>query len=106
MAGAECSKKNIGVISLLLVAATCFTYWPVTRAEFVNYDDPFYILINPKIQSGISLSGLRWALTSGYADNWHPLTWVSHMVDIEIFGLTPGGPHLTNLSLHIANSLL
>ncbi len=71
-----------------------------------SYDDPQYITENPHIQSGFTAQSVKWAFTSGYAANWHPLTWLSHMLDIELFGLSPLGHHLHNLGLHIAATLL
>ncbi len=91
------------VLLLVLVAAL---YSPVVYHEFVNYDDPDYVSANPRVLSGLSRSNLQWALTSGHASNWHPLTWISHQLDSELFGSAPGGPHLVNTLLHTANVAL
>src|SRR5207249_1697060 len=61
---------------------------------------------NPIVKGGITLTGLKWALFSAYASNWHPLTWISHMLDCEFYGLKPWGHHLTNMLLHTVNSVL
>jgi tetratricopeptide (TPR) repeat protein len=68
--------------------------------QFTSYDDPTYVTSNPHIADGLTLRSLQWALGSGYAGNWHPVTWISHMLDIELFGLSPWGHHLTNVLLH------
>jgi tetratricopeptide (TPR) repeat protein len=79
---------------------------PVRHNQFVDYDDETYILLNHHILSGITYESLTWAFTSGYAANWHPLTWLSHLLDIELFGINPVGHHAHNLALHIASTLL
>jgi Flp pilus assembly protein TadD len=93
-------------ISLLLVATTWLAYYPVSRLPFICLDDPQYVTANPQVQAGLSLEGLKWALGTGHASNWHPLTWLSHMLDSQLFGPQPTGPHLTNLLLHVAATLL
>jgi len=67
---------------------------------FLPLDDPTYITLNPIVRQGLSLPGLRWALTTFYADNWHPLTWLSHMMDVSVFGMDPRGHHAVGLALH------
>ena len=99
-------RSAIFVICSLLVLATWVAYWPVTRHQFVNFDDPHYICDNPHVKAGLTWSGLLWAFQSGYASNWHPLTWISHMVDCQLYGLNPAGHHLTNLLFHLTNTLL
>jgi tetratricopeptide (TPR) repeat protein len=74
--------------------------------DFVNYDDPDYVTENPMVTHGLTLKGLGWAFTHFYASNWHPLTWMSHMIDCQIFGVTPGGPHVMNVLFHAANAIL
>jgi len=93
-------------ICLLLAGVTLAVYWPVTRYEFVNYDDSDFITANPIIQAGVTARGFHYALSAEVARNWHPLTLFSHMLDCQLFGLRAGGHHLTSLLLHIANSLL
>ena len=88
------------VLCLLLVAATFAVYWPVTHYDFVNYDDPDYFTANPHVLSGVTAGNVVWAFTTGHASNWHPLTWLSLMLDVEFFGKGPAGPHFTNLFFH------
>jgi protein O-mannosyl-transferase len=94
------------LICLLLAAVTFVLYWPVTRADFINFDDNLYVTDNAHVQSGVRSEEISWAFTTGHAANWHPLTWVSHMLDWQVYGTNAGGHHLTNLLFHIANSLL
>jgi capsular exopolysaccharide synthesis family protein len=95
-------KKIICVLLGVLILAV---YWKVQYHEFVNYDDGRYITENKHIRD-FSKENFVWAFTSSYAANWHPITWLSHMLDIRLYGLNPKGHHLTSLALHIANSLL
>jgi Flp pilus assembly protein TadD len=94
------------VLCLLLVVVTLAVYWPVIRCDFVNYDDPDYFSSNRHVLAGLSWSNLVWAFTTGFSANWHPLTWLSLMLDAELFGKGPVGPHLTNLLFHLANTVL
>jgi Flp pilus assembly protein TadD len=91
---------------LFLAAATLAAFWPVLHYDFVNCDDQAYVYENPALQAGLSWQGLAWAFTTGYAGNWHPLTWLSHILDVQWFGLNAGRHHLTSLVLHVANTLL
>lgn len=92
-------------IALILVLAIAAVYGQTWRHEFITYDDDMYILNNPEVTGGLSWNGLRWAF--GYhAGNWHPLTWISHMVDSQIFGLWAGGHHLVSVGFHAANAVL
>jgi protein O-mannosyl-transferase len=100
------NRSSIFVICSLLALTTWVAYWPVTRHQFVNFDDPHYISDNPHVKAGLTWSGLLWAFQSGYASNWHPLTWISHMVDCQLYGLSSAGHYLTNLLFHLANTLL
>jgi Tfp pilus assembly protein PilF len=93
-------------ICLLLVAVTLPVYWLVTRCDFVKYDDPDYFTANFHVQTGLKPANFVWAFTTRHASNWHPLTWLSLMLDEELFGKSPFGPHLTNLLLHAANTAL
>ena len=92
----------------LLAAATVAVFWQVSRHEFVNYDDPAYVTFNPVVQQGLTWPGVKWAFTNlhGEATYWHPVTWLSHMLDCQLFGLRPAGHHLTSLFLHVLNTLL
>lgn len=93
------------VIALVLIAGVLIVFLPTLRNGFV-WDDMQYILGNAHVTSGLTQVNLRWALTSFEAGNWHPLTWVSHMLDVELFGLDPRGHHLANVLIHLGNTLL
>jgi tetratricopeptide (TPR) repeat protein len=94
------------LICVFLISVTFAVYWPAVNHEFVKYDDDKYVTDNLEVKSGLSRQGIRWAFTSGYASNWHPVTWLSHMADCEFFGLRAGAHHLTSVLFHIANTLL
>ena len=91
---------------LLLAAGTLVVYGAVTGFEFVNIDDQVYVTGNPHVRLGLTWEGIRWALRSSEAANWHPLTWISHMLDCQCYGLKAGGHHVTSVLLHLANSWL
>ena len=95
-------------LALLLAAAVLAAFAPSLRNGFIaEYDDDEYILKNPRVRAGLTPAGASWALTSvGYAANWHPLTWLSHMADVELFGLEPRGHHLVSVLIHGANTVL
>jgi tetratricopeptide (TPR) repeat protein len=97
-------KPRFALAALLLV--TLAVYAPVMRHGFVEWDDPFYITENPHVRAGLTAGGVAWAFTSTQLANWHPLTWLSHMLDVSLFGMAPWGHHLTSLLLHLANTLL
>ena len=99
-------KKQLIAIYLFLTAASLLAYWQVIQCDFINFDDPAYVTENIHIRHGITMAAIRWAFTTGYAANWHPLTWMSHMLDVQLFGLNPRWHHLTNLLFHIGNTLL
>jgi tetratricopeptide (TPR) repeat protein len=90
------------VLGLLTVAA----YWPVARNGFINFDDPDYVSSNQMVQAGLTWDSVRWAFASYHSSNWHPVTWLSHMVDCQLYGLKPAGHHFTNLLFHVANTFL
>ena len=94
------------LICLVLSLLTFAVFWPVKDYRFINYDDPLYVTSNPHVQQGLTLENVFWAFNIGYAGNWHPLSWLSHMLDVELFGPGPAGPHLVNLLLHVANTVL
>jgi tetratricopeptide (TPR) repeat protein len=93
-------------ICSILALITAATFFQVYNYDFVNYDDFAYVYENPNIQEGITLKAIKWAFTTGHTSNWHPLTWLSHMLDWQLFGPEVGGHHLVSLILHIANTLL
>ncbi len=100
------SKQTAFYVSSLLAIGTLLLYWPAGHYDFVLADDYQYICHNPPVLKGLSWDGIRWAFWSMYASNWHPLTWISHMLDCSLYGLYPGGHHLTNIFLHTANAVL
>lgn len=100
-----CAKVNL-TICVLLAALTFVVYIRALTNPFVNYDDQGYVVENSQVQQGLTLATLRWALTSTDATNWHPLTWLSHAADCQLFGLNPKGHHLTSVLLHVCNVVL
>lgn len=88
------------LIFLLIVGATFAAYWQVRHFEFTGYDDEDYVSRNPMVLQGLTLESARWALTTTHFSYWHPLTWLSHILDVELFGLDAGKHHLTNVVLH------
>ena len=99
-------RSKIILICLLLTIAVFAVYWQVVGFDFVNFDDPYYVKDNDVVGKGITLDGIRWAFTSVYVSNWHPLTWISHMLDVQFFGMSPGFHHFTNLLIHALNTIL
>jgi tetratricopeptide (TPR) repeat protein len=94
-------------IALILALLTALAYWRVLGCDFIRcFDDGTYVANNQHIKYGLTWKSFLWSFNIGYAANWHPLTWMSHMLDISIWGLNPLGHHLTNLVLHILNTLL
>ncbi len=93
-------------VCVLLAIITAVVYWPAIGFDYVNYDDPGFVYQNPHIMGGLTWQNVRWAFSSGVDGNWIPLSWLSNMLDVELFGTTAAGPHLTNLLLHTANTVL
>ena len=100
---ADAKVALLGILVFLLVGAV---FLPSVHNDFVNFDDEVYVTANPHVKRGLTWEGIRWAATSTEASNWHPLTWLSHMMDCQLFGLKSWGHHLTNVLLHAANSAL
>jgi tetratricopeptide (TPR) repeat protein len=95
------------LLIFLLLIATLILFWPVQNFEFINLDDSSYVYDNPQVKGGLTIKGLIWAFTNLKAAGlWHPLTWLSYMIDYEFYGLKAGGYHSTNVLLHIASTLL
>lgn len=90
---------------VVLLAATFLVFWKSTALPFTNYDDPQYLFMNPEVRKGLSWETFSWGLTALHADisYWHPISWWSHMMDVELFGMQPGPHHVTSLLLHAAN---
>jgi tetratricopeptide (TPR) repeat protein len=105
MARTDHSRAALG-IALLLAVVTLAAYWPALNSEFIRLDDGAYVVRNPQVREGLTWGNAAWAFRTGIQGNWHPLTWLSHMLDVELFGLWAGGHHLVNLLFHVLNSLL
>lgn len=100
-------NRKISVIFCFVLCATILaTYWQLINHEFINFDDNAYIYENSKVQAGLTTEGIIWAFTSSDASNWHPITWTSHMIDVQFFGMHAGRHHLVNVLFHLINSLL
>jgi len=94
------------VLCLLLAFATLAVFWPAKDFDFLGYDDPGYFSSNPHVLRGLTVENVAWVFTNGEMANWHPLTWLSLMLDVEIFGSGAAGPHLVNLLFHSLNGVL
>jgi Flp pilus assembly protein TadD len=93
-------------VCALLLAATFAVFSPLATAEFVNFDDDVYVTGNAMVRAGLTGAGLRWAFQTFHGSNWHPLTWVSHMLDVELFGLAAGAHHMVSVAIHAGNAVL
>ena len=89
-------------LALLLAIGTLLVYWPARHFEFTNYDDEDYVYRNPTVMKGLTAEGVRWAFTTSHMANWHPLTWLSHMLDCQLWGVNPGAHHMMSVVLHAA----
>ena len=96
------SKITLILLTVLSVAL----YWPLGSYDFIALDDNLYVVENVNLQRGFSVENLAWAMTTFHTTNWHPLTWISYMIDYELFNLNPAGYHIHNMILHIFNTLL
>src|SRR5260370_5989363 len=94
------------ILCLPLVLAPLALYNAVTRAPFLNFDDVVYVTDNPQVRAGLTWNTVVWAAHTSEAGNWHPVTWLSHSLDCQIFGFNPAGPHTINVLLHAANAVL
>jgi protein O-mannosyl-transferase len=94
------------ILGLLLVLGTVSLYSSVTRAPFLNYDDAIHVTDNSHVRAGITWNTVVWAFETSETSDWHPLTWLSHALDCQLFGTGPEGPHTVNVLLHAANALL
>ena len=94
------------VIAAALIALTLVTYAGVQQFDFVNWDDSTYLTENTNVQAGLTWANAWWALTTSHSPYWHPLTWLSHMLDVSLYGMNPGPQHVTSLVIHLASTLL
>jgi protein O-mannosyl-transferase len=99
-------QRKLILICLGLLSLVIFTFLPVLNNDFIFLDDPGYVTMNPHVQAGFKWETIKWAISTTYVGNWHPLTWLSHMLDYQWFGLNPRGHHLTSLLLHAVNTAL
>jgi len=90
----------------MLIILPSIAYLQVHLNQFIHLDDDEYITENPNVYTGLTISNIKWALTTSHSSNWHPLTWLSHMLDCQLFDLKPAGHHIVNLLIHILNTIL
>ena len=106
MAGLSRTSPRTLAVAAALWLATFLLYWPVHGFEFLSYDDGDYVTGNPHVLGGLTGANVGWAFVHFHSSNWHPLTWISHMLDVTLFGLQPGPHHLVNVALHSTNAAL
>ena len=99
-------KNHVFWICLVIALSTFIAFAPLLQNQFVDYDDNAYLVENPNVQSGITLHSIMWAFTTTDMGNWHPLTWLSYMVDWKLFGPNPRWYHLESLVFHAVNAVL
>jgi Flp pilus assembly protein TadD len=97
---------QIAALCLVLVVVTVFSFQGVRSNGFLTYDDDDYVLENLQVHQGLNPQSIEWAFTTFHSSNWHPLTWISHMVDWNLYGKDPGGHHMTNVLIHAANAVV
>src|SRR5689334_21994857 len=102
----ESSKRFPWAIAVALTLVTLAVYWPVRHFEYINYDDQDYAYENAHVTKGWTADGVHWAFTTGFAANWHPLTWLSLMLDTMLFGHHPGAHHMMNVVYHVAAAVI
>src|SRR5262249_44647594 len=99
-------RPNPWLTALALVVLTLAAYWPTLSNGFVNYDDPGYVVQNHNVQTGLNFASIAWAWHATIMANWHPLTWISHMLDVRLFRFHAAGHHATSLAFHALNVVL
>jgi len=99
-------QRLVALVCAALAAATLAVFWGARHCEFVNYDDPAYIISNEALQHGLTARSAQWAFETSAASNWHPLTWLSHLADVSLYGMNPAGHHTTSILLHALNGVL
>jgi tetratricopeptide (TPR) repeat protein len=97
---------TIWLIALAISAITVAVYWQISSNLFINYDDNLYVTGNPQVQAGLSWNSIVWAFSTKHTGNWIPVTWLSHMLDCQLYRLAPAGHHVTSLLIHLANAAL
>ncbi len=106
MAAKKSTRRTEILVCVALFVVTLVVFWGVTANEFISFDDDEYITANPQVQAGLTGESVAWAFANYHSNNWHPLTWLVHMTDQELFGEDAGGHHLTSLLFHALNALL
>jgi protein O-mannosyl-transferase len=104
--GMSALRRHPFLLCVVLFALVLWTFWPAVHNGFVGYDDPVYVTGNGHVQQGLSWKNVEWAFTASEGGNWHPLTWLSHMMDCQLFGLSPWGHHFVSVLLHGLNAVL
>jgi protein O-mannosyl-transferase len=99
-------RRKVAVFAIFLAVLAITPYLQTLRYDFVEYDDPLYVIHNPHVEHGLNRASIEWAFTTFRTGNWHPITWLSHLLDVNLWGPNAGGHHLTNLLLHGGNTLL
>ena len=94
------------ILAFALILVTVAVFWPVGRHDYINLDDQAYVSENPPVKAGLTAQGVRWAFTTHHGGSWHPVTWLSHMLDVELFGLKPGPQHLLSVAIHAVSGAL
>jgi len=98
--------RTLAGFAVLLAALTAILYSPIANHPFLTYDDDDYIAANPNIQNGVNFATVKWAVIAAYRANWHPVTWIVHAADFQLYGMDAGGHHVTSLLFHSANVVL
>ncbi|MGC9036948.1 MAG: glycosyltransferase family 39 protein, partial [Verrucomicrobiia bacterium] len=103
-----CNRRTVWMIAAAIAAITIIVFLPVIYYEFLVYDDPDYVTLNPYVLNGLTLEGIKWAFVNLHTDKtyWHPLTWIFLFLDCQLFGANPGAMHLMNLCYHVINAIL
>ena len=104
--GGDGSGWQSMLVCVVLAAAVFAVFRPAWTFDFINYDDPTYVTQNARVHGGLTREGVAWAFGAMEANNWHPLTWISHMLDAQLFGAGAAGPHFVNVFLHVLNTIL
>ena len=99
-------KLRMVLVCFALGLGTLLLYSPAIMFDYVHFDDPRYVFGNVHVLKGFTWHSIAWSFQAGYAGNWHPLTWFSHLLDVQFYGSNPAGHHLTNILFHSANSIL
>jgi len=102
----QSSRRRTLLLCMLLTTAALLSYSSVTHNGFLNYDDDQYVTSNVHVRSGLTPDTVKWAFTTFFYANWHPLTWLSHALDCQLFALNPAGHHNTSVLLHTVNAVL